>query len=75
MSISISDILKLNTTERKARWMSMYIQEPLSFYIFDIHTNGIKKKEYTNVPQQLEIYAYFVYKQAVYVRVQKWKRV
>ena len=28
-------------------------QEHLSFYMHNIHINGIKKKEYTNVRQQL----------------------
>ena len=36
--------------------MHLYIKEHSNFYIHNIHANGIKKTEYTNVSQKLEIY-------------------
>ena len=38
--------------------MHFYIQEHLIFYIPNIHTNSIKKKEHISMSQQLEIYTY-----------------
>ena len=38
--------------------MHFYTQEHLTFYKYSIHTNDIKKQEYTNVSQQLEIFKY-----------------
>ena len=39
-----------------------------------MHTNDIKKKEYTNVSQQLEIYAYCSMNKHYMEVVQKWKK-
>ena len=36
--------------------MAWYIEKYLIFYISKVHTNSFKKKEYTNVSQQLKIY-------------------
>ena len=53
--------------------MYLYIEEHLTFYIHNIHTNGIKKKEYTYVSQQLKIYTYFFMNKQYVEGVQKWK--
>ena len=53
----IHDVQKLNQIKDKKRETNLYVQEHLNFYINNIHTNGIKKKDYTNVSKQVEIYS------------------
>ena len=52
--------------------MHLYIQEYLTFYTHNIHTNGIKNKEWTNTSQQLEICMF--HEQAIYVRSTKMEK-
>ena len=54
--------------------MHLYIEEHLIFYIHDVHTNGIKKKEYTNMFKQLKIYTYYSMNKQYEEGVQKWKK-
>ena len=50
------------------------MQEDLTIYMHNIHTNGITKKEYTNMSQQLEIYTLLFHEQVEYGRGYKLEK-
>ena len=58
---------------RKTKWIHLYIQNYLNFYIHNIYSSSIKKKENTNVSKQEEIYTYSSMNKQYVEGVQKWK--
>ena len=53
------------------QWKKQHLR---TFYIHNIHTNLIKKKDHINVSQQLEIYTYCSMNKQYVGGVQKWKK-
>ena len=60
--------------EGKSRLVHLYIQEHLIFYINNIYINGIKKKEYSNVSQQIKTYTCYSINKQFIEGVPKWQK-